>query len=227
MFNSIKEKRALALHSKGNFEEAMHIYSNLFEDNYLSIRYLLAYSILLIKSSSFNKAIEVLKKADKIKNISSEHKNQIYVNYAVCLDSLGQKDLALKKLENQHNRAKSGLLYQTLGYLYINNKCYDKAFDYINESLDYDSEDAICLDNMGQYYYRKPNPDYNMAKKYFQKAIQIKPNQIDTLYFLALFDIKDNNIQEAKEKLNKAMNGNFSPLNYASKDKIESLLKTL
>lgn len=80
---------------------------------------------------------------------------------------------------------------------------------------------------MAQYYYRKPEPDTIKAKEYFEKAILIRPNQIDTLYFLSLYDIEDGKLDEAREKLNHALEGNFSPLNFAQKDKIKELLKSI
>ena len=57
--------------------------------------------------------------------------------------------------------------------------------------------------------------------------IELKEGQIDTLYFLAQYDIEAGDNAAAKKKLEKAMEGRFSPLNYATREKVEGLLKTL
>ena len=95
------------------------------------------------------------------------------------------------------------------------------AYDY-----DYDDEDSIVLDNLGQTYYRLLN-DKEKAKEYFEKAIEIKPGQIDTLYFLAQYDLEAGDKEAAKEKLEKAMEGRFSPLNHATKEMVQELLNKL
>lgn len=226
-FNNIKAKKALVLQSKGKTNEAEFIYKSLVNKNYLSARYLLAYSVLLIKKSNFQKAKDIILLAEKAPDMSLEHKKQVYINYAICLFKLGEKNKAIKLLEKEHNSHTSGLLQETLGYMYIENNDFDVAYDFLMESLEYDDTDPIVLDNVGQFYYRKPNSDKIEAKKYFEKAIKIRPGQIDTLFFLAQYDIEEGNFNYAKEKLNRALKGNFSPLNYAQKDTIIKLLDSI
>ena len=90
----------------------------------------------------------------------------------------------------------------------------------------YDEEDPISLDNLGQTYYRLLN-DPAKALPYFQKAHEIKPSQIDTLYFLAQYDIEAGDRDAARKKLETALNGRFSPLNYASRETIDKVLAQL
>ena len=102
----------------------------------------------------------------------------------------------------------------------------EKALQYNMEALDYDDEDAVTLDNLGQLYYRVIG-DKEKAKAYFDKAHEIKPGQIDTLYFLAQYDLEAGRRSEAVEKLKKTLDGRFSPLNYATRSMIEAQLKEL
>ena len=118
------------------------------------------------------------------------------------------------------------MIYQTLGYLYVAAGDREKAVAYNLEALEYDDEDPITLDNMGQAYYLLTE-DKETAKQYFLKALKQKPGQIDTLYFLAQYDIADGNREAAAQKLKTALEGRFSPLNYATKDMIEEQLKSL
>jgi tetratricopeptide (TPR) repeat protein len=102
----------------------------------------------------------------------------------------------------------------------------DKAIAFNQEALEYDDEDSISLDNLAQAYYLLKKYKQT-AKEYFLKAHQRKPGQIDTLYFLAQYDIEEGNKADAAEKLQKALEGRFSPLNYAKKEMVEQQLKAL
>ena len=82
------------------------------------------------------------------------------------------------------------------------------------------------LDNMGQAYYRLAN-DKERAREYFEKAHEINPAQIDTLYFLSRYDIEEGKIQDAIEKLETALQGNFSVLNFCTKEMCENDLGKL
>lgn len=226
-FTKYKARKALLLQSKGQAAEAERLYEKAIEEGLNSARYLLAYSVMLIKKFDFEKAKKIILLAEKAPDLSNDQKRQIYINYAICLFKSGESDKAIKLLEKEHRNRTSGLLQQTLGYFYVENGDFGKAYEFITEALDYDSEDAIVLDNMAQYYYRKPDPDKEKAKEYFEMALERRPKQIDTLYFLSLYDIENGDTEAAKAKIETALNGNFSPLNYAQKDTLTKLLHSL
>ena len=102
----------------------------------------------------------------------------------------------------------------------------EKALSYNQEALAYDDEDPICLDNMGQTYYRLVG-DKAKAKEYFDAAHKIKPGQIDTLWFLSRYDLEAGDTAAALEKLRTALEGRFSPMNYASKEMVEKEIQRL
>lgn len=96
----------------------------------------------------------------------------------------------------------------------------DKAAKLIDASIEYDDEDPVCLDNKGQFLYRVMG-DKAAAKEWFDRAHEEKPGQIDSLWFLSRYDIENGDKAAALEKLELALQGNFSPLNYADKAMIE------
>ena len=103
---------------------------------------------------------------------------------------------------------------------------YEKALAFNTEAYEYDDEDSITLDNLAQTYYRLGN-DKAKAREFFDKAIEIKPTQIDTLYFLAQYDIEAGDRDAARKKLETAAKGRFSPLNYATREMVQSALDSL
>lgn len=222
---SLKARNAAKKMSTGNIAEARKLYEEAIEGGLDDPRYLLSYSVLLIREGEFQKARELLVKYQKAP-MPAESKRQLFVNYAVCVYKMGEIDKGIELLERQHAREAAGLIFETLGYLYVEQGDVEKALRFNQEAMEYDDEDPITLDNLGQTYYRLLN-DKEKALGYFKKAHELKPGQIDTLFFLAQYDLEAGDSQAAKEKLETALEGRFSPLNFANKDKISDLLKTL
>ena len=275
---SLKANKAYRLQQKGQKEEAVKLYEEAFAEGLDDPRYNLAYALILIRKGEYRKAKEFLVKHQKAPGMTQDQRVTMLVDYAACCFRLGDIDKGISTLEQQFRKTETGLLYQTLGYLYVEK--YDaahkpdfdaieeaapgqeeapadtensepaaqdeasagtegggetgekplspreaweagveKAEGFIRQSLEYDDEDAICLDNMGQFMYRVMG-DKEGAKAWFDKAIAIKDKQIDTLYFLSRYDEEAGDREAAAAKLEKAAEGNFSPLNYCSRETV-------
>ena len=224
-----KVRSALMKHQKGDKAEALKMYEEFYQQGVCTAAYMLPYSVLLLRQGgeeNYAKVKEILVKAQKALDLTPDKRQQLLMNYSVACWKLGEKEKALSTMEASHNKYPCGLTYQTLGYLYVEHGDADKALSYNLEALEYDDEDSIVLDNMGQTYYRVLN-DKEKAKEYFLKANSLKPDQIDTLYFLSRYDIEEGNPQAAVEKLERALEGSFSPLNYRSREEIEEEIAAL
>lgn len=263
----IKANKAYRLQQKGQREEALKLYEEAYAEGLNDPRYNQAYALLMTRMGEYQKAKDFLVKHQKTPGMSQDQRVTMLVNYAACCFRLGNLDKGIDTLEQQFRKTETGLLYQTLGYLYIekydtaNKPAFDeapvteeapeemteeaaaenegneaaeekalspqeawdagvkKAEDFILKSLEYDDADPICLDNMGQFIYRVKG-DKEGAKAWFDKAIALKDKQIDTLYFLSRYDVEAGDRAAAVEKLEKAAEGNFSPLNYCSRETI-------
>jgi len=272
---SFKANKAYRLQQKGQKEEALKLYEEAFAEGLNEPRYVLAYAMIIIRNGEYQKAKDFLVKHQKAPGMTQDQRITLFVDYAACCFRLGNIDKGISTLEQQFRKTETGLLYQTLGYLYVekydaaNKPVFDepaeepepaeeqpaeageetgaeeaegaeqaeaseekalspqeawdegveKAEEFIRKSLEYDEEDAICLDNMGQFVYRVKG-DREAAKEWFDKAIAIKDTQIDTLYFLSRYDEEAGNREAALEKLEKAAEGRFSPLNYCGRETI-------
>ena len=267
----LKANKAYREQRNGNSQAAMALYEECFNDGLNDPRYVLAYAVLLIRDGQYQKAKDLLVKHQKAPGMSPEQRTNLIVDYAACCYRLGDLDKAVAKLEELSRKGPSGLIYQTLGYLYCEQ--YDaekkaaflaretersqqtapdlavlqaedetektpltpedkweagrqKALKYNQEAVDYDDEDSICLDNLGQTWYRVMS-DPEKAKEWFDKAHAVKPEQIDTLYFLSRYDLARGDRKAAAEKLETALKGRFSALNYCDREQIEQELRTL
>ena len=278
-----KAQKAYKAHADGDAKTAMRLYEEAMADGMDQPRYLLSYSVLLIRDGQYEKARKILVDMQRHPSLTPDQKTELFVDYAACAFRMGELDKAVNLLTRQHQHAPSGLLYQTLGYLLVekfspehtpvfdaleaaaaaeelppeepsaneeNGQAEDaeaaavpeapavpsprekwqqglaEAEAFLAEAVDYDDEDAICLDNMGQFLYRVKG-DREGARAWFDRAIGLKPNQIDTLWFLSRYDLESGNKAAALEKLHRAAEGRFSPLNYVSKAAIEAEIASL
>ncbi len=227
--DGIRARKAIMSHQKGHPEAAKPEYERLYESGFVSAAYMLPYAVILLREGgeeNYLKVKEILKKAEKAPDMRPDRRQELLMDYAVAQYKLGETDKALSLLEASHRKSPCGITYQALGFLYIEAGDKEKALSYNLEALDYDDEDPVVLDNLGQTYYRLLG-DKEKAKAYFDKAIEIKDNQIDTLYFLSRYDLDAGDKQAALEKLREAAKGRFSPLNYATKEMVEKEITAL
>lgn len=279
IFSTVKANKAYRLQQKGEKQEAIRLYEEAFQEGVNDPRFNLAYALLIIREGQYQKAKDFLVAHQKTP-MSQEQRTTLLVDYAACCFRLGNLDKGIDVLEQQFRKTKTGLLYQTLGYLYVEK--YDaanrpdfetvtpaekpeetdgaqpenpapetalteqpeepaekpltpeeaweagkkKAEEFVRSAVEYDDEDSVCLDNLGQFLYRVLG-DRAGAKEWFEKAVAVKDSQIDTLYFLSRYDLEAGNKAAALEKLQKAAEGRFSPLNYCGREAIEKEIAAL
>lgn len=266
----IKAQKAYRAHGEGKYEEALRLYEEAEKEGMDQPKFLLGYSVLLIRNGQYEKARKILVQMQKNPQMTPEQRAQLFVNYSACVFRMGELEKGISLLERQHAHAPSGTVYQTLGYLYVEkfdqaNKpvfedkelppeedgepaegeeapapriltaaeqeaewqaALEKAAAFEAEAVDYDDEDAVCLDNMAQFLYRVRGVREG-ARAWFDKALSFKEGQIDTLWFLSRYDLEEGNTAKAVERLEKAVQGRFSPLNYVNRGIIEAELKRL
>lgn len=215
--------KAMKAHANREYDKALALYEEAYNKGMDQLRMLRSYTILLIRMQHFDKALEVIKKMEKMPGLKPKDQSDLRINYSIILWKKGHLDRALEILNDEFRHTKVGTLYSILGYLKIEKGDAEDALAFNLEALEYDDSDAVFLDNLAQTYYRLLGDKEN-AKVYFERAIKAKPEAIDTNYFLALYDIDAGNYAGAREKLDTARAGFFSPLNYATPELIEQKL---
>ena len=276
-------RKAYKAHGNGNYAEALKLYDEAWAEGMDNPRWILGYTVLLLRDGQYAKAREILVKLQKSPALSPDMKNQLFINYAAAVYRMGELEKGIRLLERQHEHGPAGLIYQTLGYLYVekyapeNTPDFDaleaaalaeaqaaaaeaaeegeaaaeteetpaaqeeakpsareeweqgkaRAEAFIRESIEYDDEDSVCLDNLGQWLYRVMG-DQEGAKEWFDKALKIKPGQIDTLWFLSRYDLEKGDKAAALQKMEAILeNGRFSPLNFVNRKLAEDELARL
>ena len=111
----LKANKAYRLQRNGQTEEAIKIYEEAFAEGLNDPRYVLAYALLIIRKGEYQKA----------PGMTPDQRVTLLVDYATCCFRLGDLDKGINTLEQQFRKTETGLLYQTLGYLYVEK--YDAA----------------------------------------------------------------------------------------------------
>lgn len=222
-FANLTGQKAMTAHGNGEYDKAMKLYEEAYAKGMDAPRLLRGYSVLLIRTRQFDKALEVLKKMEKLPKLLPKDKVDMHVNYAIILWQKGHLDRAMEVLDDVFRHNKNGAIYSIIGYLKIEKGDADEALAFNQEALEYDENDPVFLDNLGQTYYRLLG-DKEKAKPYFEKALELKPSAIDTNYFLALYAIDEGDYAKAREYLETAKKGFFSPLNFATPEKVDEVL---
>ena len=222
-FANMKGQQALMAHGKAEYDKALALYDEAYANGMDKPRLLRGYSVLLIRTRQYDKALEVLKKMEKMPGLQPKEKTDLHTNYAIILWQKGHIDRALEILDDVFRHNKNGTLYSIIGYLKIEKGDAQEALAFNKEALEYDEADPVFLDNLAQTYYRLLG-DKETAKPYFERALALKPGAIDTNYFLALYAIDEGDVDKARRYLETAKKGFCSPLNYATPEKLDQAM---
>ena len=125
LLTPVKANKAYRLQQKGQREEARKLYEEAFAEGLNDPRYCLAYALMIIRDGEYQKAKDFLVKHQKAPGMTPEQRVTLMVDYAVCCTRLGNIDKGIDTLEQQFRKTETGLIYQTLGYLYVEK--YDAA----------------------------------------------------------------------------------------------------
>lgn len=200
--------------AKVKHDEALKLYGEAINGGCVNVSYMMAYGVLLLRYARFDEAKALFLKADAMPSITKPEKKQLRINFAICQWKLGQLDSAISNLKIALNEGPNGMLYGSLGYILIEKAIqtgdFAEAVEFNAKALEYDDEDAVVLDNLGQLNLAMGNRE--QALDYFKKAHTAKPRQVDTLYYLARLAAEDGHKDEALEYLTSALDGNYSAL---------------
>ena len=125
IMTGIKAGKALRLQKAGQKEEAIRLYEEAFAEGLNDPRYCLPYALMIIRDGQYQKARDFLIAHQKAPGMTPQQRTELLVYFATCCLRLGNVDKGISTLEQQFRKAETGLIYQTLGYMYVEK--YDLA----------------------------------------------------------------------------------------------------
>ena len=211
--------------AKAKHDEAIKLYDAAVKGGCAKASYLMAYGVLLLRYGRFEEAKALFLKAEHAPGITKQEKHQLRINFAIAQWKLGDLDSAISQMKIAMNEGANGLIYGSLGYILIEKARqtgdFTEAIEFNDKAMEYDDEDAVVLDNMGQLNLAMGNKE--KAKEFFTKAHEIKPKQVDTLYYLAKLSAEAGDKAKAVEYLNTALDGNYSALCTTTRQQAQDL----
>ncbi len=216
---------------KGNIEEAEKYLRIAYEAGTTKTAYVMSYGSILMRKQSFAESLEVFNRA---KELCTE-KEQNYIpmiesNIITCRYRLGELEGALEDVEKLFAENKISITYMLYAYMLMRAGRLDDALKINLEGYEYDEKDVGICDNLGLNYYFLG--DKENAKRYFEEALAIKYNMVDSCYYLALIYIEESNLEKAYDLLEEAKEAPFSALTNVTREEInekyaevEALLK--
>ena len=215
--------------AKAKHDQAIELYDQAMKGGCQKVSYIMAYGVLLLRYGRFDESKELFLKAEHTPGITKDEKKQLRVNFAIAQWKLGNLDSAISQLKIALNEGATGLIYGSLGYVLIEKARqtgdFTEAVEFNDKAMDYDDEDAVVLDNMGQLNLAMGNKE--KALEYFTKAHEIKPRQVDTLYYLAKLSAEAGDKKKAVEYLDTALDGNYSALCTTTRQQAADLKKEI
>ena len=155
---------------------------------------------LYIQTNQLVKAKDIYDKILLKKNPTAETLHQ----YAVLSSSLCDTDTAeriLKKVIKMNPEIAKA--HKDLGIIYLNKRLFDYAEDEFKTAMQLSPDDFEIVFEYGNYYYSiSKNKD---AEQLYTKALEIEPQNILALTFMALNKLVLNQLDEAKDYIMKAL----------------------
>ena len=183
------------------------------------------YAYYLLREGKTEKAEQVYNGMLAFGGLKPEERNYIKSNQAILYVKTGRLTEALEILEEIFPNYKNTNIYGTLGYAYILEGNMEKAEKFCLEAYEFNSDNAVILDNVIQVYTKKG--DFETALKYAEELWAKEPTFIEGNYDVAVVFAKSGKLDEAKEALNKALSIEPSFLSNVTHEMINELLQTL
>ena len=151
--NAMLEKK-LFKEAEAKHAEAIAAYEKAVAAGDENPKHMMAYGVLLMRTHQYEKAKAIMLQVEKKPGLDRNFKKQLRLNYAVCVWKMGQLDRAIELMKQASADGSNSMIYGSLGYMLIEKARetgdFTEAVAFNEKAMEYDEDDAVVLDNMGQ-----------------------------------------------------------------------------
>ena len=173
-------------------------------------RHMMAYGVLLMRTRQYEKAKATMLKVEKKPGLGRTSKAASAQLCGVRMED-GQLDRAIELMKQASADGSNSMIYGSLGYMLIEKARetgdFAEAVEYNRKAYEYDEDDAVVLDNMGQLSLAMGKREE--AFEFFKRAHERKPTQVDTLYYLSKLYAEDGETAAAIKMLERALSQTY------------------
>ena len=199
------------LHLFGCKNAALRLYGAAFKKGTDRITPLGGYAQLLTDRRDFTTARSVFRRILSV-SANAGRKSALYsytsrVNIVLATWKCGELSHAIQLAEALAEQNRTALSLGIQGLLYIERSKttgdYESAIRFCEEALEYDSDDPVLLDNLGQVLLFAGR--LRRSEKYLRKALEKAPDQTDSMGALARVLVLEGKADEAASWNEKAL----------------------
>lgn len=185
---------------------------------------LVSYGYILFKEGKLKEAEEILMKAvDKSKG--RDDRNMAKSNLALVVWKKGDLDKAFRMLKEVTAEYKTSAVYGSLGYLAIEKGDLDEALKINLEAYDFNSDNAVILDNLAHLYHMRGEMD--RAGEMFKKLMQKEPHFPEAYYDYGKYLEDAGEPEKAAEMYQRALKCKFNFNNTITVEQVRKDLERL
>lgn len=211
-------------YTKGEKDKAFSWFERAYNHG-MNVKQKITYAYYLLREGKADRSEQVLSTILGFNKASCEEKYLAKSHHALVLMKTGREEEALEELLEIFPNYKNSSIYGSIGYLYIVLGDMEKAEEFNSEAIDYNSEDAVILDNMVQLYNLKG--DGEKAFSYAEKLMEKNPYFIEAYYNAAIAAKALGKTELAKEYLEKTKDLETTFLSNVSHEDVNKLLGEL
>lgn len=204
-----------------NREKGLKLMRSAYKTGKLKPSAQLYYAYIILRNGELDEAETVMNKATVIGKhaLKEEELKACEFNRAIITWKRGDLNSAIMEMEELYSEGyKTRGLYGSLGSFYNLNKEYDKAIELSIEGMDFNPDDLVTQDNLGQAYIGKGMLDEAIAV--YDKLLAKVPAFLEAYYNYATIMENRGMLTEAKEYYEKALTYEEKYLSTVTHDEI-------
>ena len=187
--------------AREKYRSAIEQYAEAVRLGNASANALLSYALLLMREGDFDKSKDVMQEIARQPGLTDDARFQLRIQYSILLWKTGELDEAIVTIRRAAKHKMNGTVYSTLGMYLVDQARrtgdFAEAQEFNQKAVDYDDEDGDVLDNVAQMYEAMSEFEAArgetgsaaahraQAKALFEKAHELRPRQVTTVYYLA------------------------------------------
>lgn len=212
--------KANKLYNNGKRVEALDFYEKASKCKNCAISIKTMYGFLLLKMGYLDESDKVLSNIINSNNASMKDKWSAKISYAFVLWKKGEIDKGIEIMDTVYEEHRNVSVYESLGLLLVEKRDMERALKINEEAYDYDKDNQVILDNLGQTYYIIGENDKALEK--YKILYEKSPKFPEAYYNYGLVLLEKGEEKEAVNIMKKALLYPFSLISTVSKETVEN-----
>lgn len=221
----IKVFKGMKAYKLEDYKTALECYRDAAMSTWANTPIITNYLICELKYGKPFLAQEYINENLKIKPINPLESINLEVTKAIVTWKTSSKEAAINSLKSLLATNKNTYIYETLTSLLLGSGKFDEANEYINEAMEFNSDNNIIKSNYAEICYKLEK--FDEARKYFEPLIDANVSFIEPYYYTALIENKNGNFEKAIDLLRKAQGLNDSLVSLISQNDIEQAINSV